>query len=107
MATARNAPADTPSVYGVVSGFLSKPWNTTPAAASVPPTSAAASARGSLATKKICASTLSANGTEVLNTRENVSDVDPMNGAAMTATTIAPKQPATMGTPRRRGDVIA
>ena len=57
-----DAPAETPSVYGVASGLRSRPWNTTPAAASVPPTSAAASARGSRAMKKICASTLSANG---------------------------------------------
>jgi hypothetical protein len=64
-------------------------------------------ARGSRATKKICASTLSANGIVVLNTRENPSDVDPMKGDATTATTMAPKHAATTGTPRRMGDVIA
>ena len=47
-----DAPAETPSVYGVASGLRSSPWNTTPAAASVPPTSAAASARGSRAMKR-------------------------------------------------------
>ena len=53
------APAETPSVNGVASGLRSSAWNTTPAAASALPTSAPASARGSRATKKICASTLS------------------------------------------------
>ena len=84
-----DAPAETPRVYGVASAFRSRPWNTTPAAASVPPTSAAASARGSRARKKICASTLSANGTDPLKTRENWIGVEPMNGAATTAATMA------------------
>ena len=56
------APADTPSVNGVASGLRSSPWKTTPADASIAPTSAPASVRGSRAMKKICASTLSANG---------------------------------------------
>ena len=89
------APAETPSVYGVASGLRSSPWNTTPAAASVPPTSAAASARGRRAIKKICASTLSANGIDRLKTRAKSIDVEPMNGAAKTATTIARKHNAT------------
>ena len=62
----RAAPADTPSVNGVASGLRSSPWNTTPAVASVEPTSAPASVRGRRATKKICASTLSANGTDAV-----------------------------------------
>ena len=56
------APAETPSVNGVASGFRSSAWNTTPAPASVAPTIAAASTRGRRAMKKICASALSANG---------------------------------------------
>ena len=63
------APLETPSVSGVASGLRSSAWKTTPAAASAPPTSAAASTRGSRAMKKICASTLSANGIERSKTR--------------------------------------
>ena len=66
---------------GVASGFRSRPWNTTPAAASVAPTNAPASVRGSRATKKICASTLSANGMEKSNARRRLIDVEPTSGA--------------------------
>ena len=55
-----DAPAETPSVSGEASGFRSSAWNTTPDSASALPTSAAASTRGRRATKKICASMLSA-----------------------------------------------
>ncbi len=65
------APADTPSVNGVASGLRSSACSTTPAAASVAPTSAPASVRGRRATKKICASTLSAKGMRRSNTRAN------------------------------------
>ena len=75
------APAETPSVNGVASGLRSRPWKTTPAAASVAPTSAPASVRGSRATKKICASTLSANGIDESNARRRLMDVDPTSGA--------------------------
>ena len=64
-----DAPAETPSVNGVASGLRSSAWKTTPAAASAAPTSAPASTRGSRATKKICASTLSANGIDRSNAR--------------------------------------
>src|SRR5438552_6702085 len=74
------APADTPSVSGDASGFLRSAWNTTPAEARPPPTSAAASTRGSRATKKIWASTLSANGVEP-TTRPRRIDVLPASGA--------------------------
>ena len=76
------APDETPSVNGVASGLRSSPWKTTPAAASVPPTSAPASVRGSRATKKICASTLSANGTDASKARRRLMDVDPTSGAS-------------------------
>ena len=58
------APVETPSVNGVASGLRSSPWKTTPADANSAPTHAPASVRGSRATKKICASMLSANGIE-------------------------------------------
>ena len=61
---AERAPAETPSVSGEASGLRSSAWNTTPAERQALPTSAAASTRGSRATKKICASTLSAKGIE-------------------------------------------
>ena len=60
-------PADTPSVNGVASGLRSIACSTTPAAASVAPTMAPDSTRGRRATKKICASTLSAQGIERSN----------------------------------------
>ena len=63
------APVETPSVNGVASGLRSSPWKTTPAEAKSAPTQAPASVRGSRATKKICASTLSANGIEKSKTR--------------------------------------
>ena len=63
------APDDTPRVNGVASGLRSSPWKTTPAAASAAPTSAPASVRGSRATNKICASTLSAKGIDRSNAR--------------------------------------
>ena len=68
----RAAPAETPSVNGVASGLRSSACSTTPDAASAAPTSAAASTRGSRATKKICASTFSAHGTEVSKTAPQV-----------------------------------
>jgi hypothetical protein len=46
------APAETPSVNGVASGFRSSAWKTTPAVASAAPTRAPDSTRGSLAMKK-------------------------------------------------------
>ena len=58
------APAETPSVNGVASGLRSSACSTTPDAASAAPTRAAASTRGRRATKKICASTFSAHGTD-------------------------------------------
>ena len=41
----------------------------------------------------------------MLNTRPKLIDVEPMNGAARTATTIATKHTAMTGSPRRSGDV--
>ena len=76
------APAETPSVNGVASGLRSSAWKTTPAAASAAPTSAPASTRGSRATKKICASTLSANGIDRSNTRARLMCVLPTSGAS-------------------------
>ena len=49
-------------------------------AASAEPTMAPASTRGSRATKKICASRLSANGIDVSNTRRKSMDVEPTSG---------------------------
>ena len=71
------APDETPSVNGVASGLRSSAWNTTPAAARVAPTIAAASVRGSRAMKKICASGLSRNGMDVSNTRRSDTCVEP------------------------------
>ena len=76
------APADTPSVNGVASGLRSSACSTTPEAASVAPTRAAASTRGSRATKKIWASTLSAQGIDVSNARVRLMDVLPTVGAS-------------------------
>ena len=64
-----DAPAETPSVSGEASGLRSSAWKTTPERARQLPTSAAASTRGRRATKKICASTLSANGIERIEGR--------------------------------------
>ena len=77
-----DAPAETPSVNGVASGLRSSAWSTTPAAASAAPTSAPASTRGMRATKKICASTLSANGIDRSNTRARLIGVLPTSGAS-------------------------
>ncbi len=54
------APAETPSVSGAASGFRKSACSTAPAVARVAPTRAPAITRGRRATKKICASTLSA-----------------------------------------------
>ena len=96
------APAETPSVSGEASGFLSRAWNTTPATAMPLPTTAAATTRGSRATKKTCASTLSAKGIEWLNARDRLSGVLPTTGAnTHDAAATAPK-PATVQARRRR-----
>ena len=79
-----DAPAETPSVNGVASGLRSIAWKTTPAAASAAPTSAPASTRGSRAMKKICASTLSANGIDRSNARARLMCVLPTSGASTT-----------------------
>ena len=83
------APADTPSVNGVASGLRSSPWKTTPAVARVEPTSAPASVRGSRAMKKICASGLSANGTDQSKARRRLIGVDPISGAVTRASSSA------------------
>src|SRR5687768_3670618 len=83
----RAAPADTPSVNGVASGFRSSACSTTPDAASEEPTSAPASTRGRRATKKICASVLFSKGTDESNTRARLIDVDPTSGASKHTTT--------------------
>ena len=84
------APAETPSVNGVASGLRSRPWKTTPADASVEPTSAPASVRGSRAMKKICASGLSANGTDRSNARRRLIGVEPINGATRIVSSAPP-----------------
>ncbi len=86
------APAETPSVKGVASGLRSSACSTTPDDASAAPTSAAASTRGRRATKKICASTFSAQGTEASNARDRLMAVLPSVGArTIAATAVAPK----------------
>ena len=70
---------------GVASGLRSSAWNTTPAAASALPTNAAASTRGRRATKKICASTLSAKAIDGSKTRVRLMDVLPTTGASRQA----------------------
>src|SRR5262245_58550037 len=77
-----DAPADTPSVNGVASGFRSKAWKTTPAAARAAPTSAPAITRGSRATNRICASALSAKGIERSSARAMSMWVVPTRGAS-------------------------
>ena len=106
------APAETPSVNGVASGLRSSACNTTPDAASDDPTSAPASTRGSRATKKICASVLSANGTDESKTRRRLIDVEPTSGARRhTMTAAAPKSSQVDRDPARdahaRGDSCA
>src|SRR5436190_10117650 len=95
------APVETPSVKGVASGLRSKPWKTTPAAANNPPTHAPASVRGSRATKKICASELSANGTEKSKTRRRWIVVGPTSGAARIVTSASAPKPNTVRANRR------
>src|SRR2546428_10597296 len=101
------APDDTPSVSGDASGLRSRAWNTTPATAKLPPTSAAASTRGSRATKNTCASTLSANGIVRLNTRDSEIGVLPTIGATRPHTTVSAPNAATVTTSRRRTSVGA
>src|SRR5947207_3948137 len=81
------APVDTPSVNGVASGLPSSACITTPAAASVAPTIAPVSTRGIRAMKKICASTLSANGIDRSNARARLMWVLPTSGASRQAAT--------------------
>ena len=99
------APAETPSVNGVASGLRSSPWKTTPALASMAPTSAPASTRGSRATKKICASTLLSNGTAESNTRRRLIDVDPASGPRMTAAAARPPNTSNVSDSRRARDL--
>ena len=87
----RAAPAEIPSVKGVASGLRSSAWKTTPAEASAPPTSAAASTRGNRATKKTCASTLVAHGCDQSNARVRLIDVLPSSGASRHAASAAPR----------------
>ena len=100
------APVDTPSVNGVASGLRNRPWKTTPADAKSAPTHAPASVRGSRATKKICASTLSANGIEKSKTRRRLTDVGPTSGASSSVTAVSAPNPATVRR-KRRCSVIA
>ncbi len=75
---------------GVASGLRSSACRITPDAASALPTSAAASTRGNRATKKICASTFVAHGTDQSNARATLMCVLPMSGATtMAAAAIA------------------
>src|SRR4029453_4749738 len=89
---------------------------TPPADASVEPTSAPASVRGSLAMKKIWASGLSLNGTDQSHARRRLIGVDPINGAqrlgrgppppkVSTAVRIRPRMDLMPAVPRRRADV--
>jgi hypothetical protein len=88
-------------VNGVASGLRSSPWNTTPAEASIDPTRAPASVRGRRATKKICASTFSPNGTAGSNARRRLIRVDPMSGAIRIAATASIPKAASVITSRR------
>ncbi len=85
---------------GVASGLRSIAWKTTPAAASAAPTHAAASTRGIRATKKICASTLSANGIERSNTRAMLIGVLPTSGASRHAAAASVPKPASVSASR-------
>src|SRR5437588_3911155 len=71
------------------------------------PTSAAASTRGSRVRKKICASTLSANGCEPSNTRASEMCVLPASGANRQAIAASDPNPATVAARRRRTSVDA
>ena len=101
------APAETPSVSGEASGLCSSAWKMTPDTASAAPTSAAASTRGTRATKKICASMLSAHGFERLKTSARRIGVLPIVGASSSASAVSrpkPARPEKAGcrSPRRR-----
>src|SRR5215213_2338543 len=96
------APAETPSVSGDASGLRSSAWNTTPARARAAPTRAAARTRGSRATKKICASTLSANGIERSKTRLRLIGVLPTSGASSIAASASAPKAAKLTATRRR-----
>src|SRR5574339_667997 len=96
------APAETPSVSGDASGFRSSAWNTTPARARAAPTRAAARTRGSRATKKIWASTLSANGIERSKTRPSLIGVLPTSGASSIAASARAPKAAMLAPSRRR-----
>src|SRR5688572_12044524 len=100
-----DAPAETPSVNGVASGFRSSAWNTTPADASVAPTIAAAMTRGRRATKKICASTFWSNGIDRSNTRARLIVVLPTSGARTVVATARVPNPASVSSRRVRIDL--
>src|SRR5438874_1506756 len=96
------APDATPSVSGDASGLRSSAWNTTPATASPLPAIAAAMTRGRRATKKTCASTLSAYGIDRSNTRDSRIGVLPTSGAnRIAAAASAPNSPTATAMRRR------
>src|SRR3954468_2055336 len=96
------APAETPSVSGDASGLRSSAWKTTPARARLLPTSAAARTRGSRATKKICASRLSAYGRDRSNTALRWIGVPPTSGASSTAPAASAPNARSVQPTRRR-----
>src|SRR5262247_2727743 len=96
------APADTPSVSGEASGLRNSAWKTAPASAMLLPTSAAATTRGSRATKNTCASTLSANGIERSNARPSEIDVLPTSGASRQHAAASTPKPAMVTASRGR-----
>ena len=91
------APAETPSVNGVASGLRKQPLeHDAGAPRAATPTSAPASVRGSRATKKICASTLSANGMAGSNARRRLMCVEPTSGAITIATSASSPKPVSV-----------
>src|SRR5262249_21956641 len=92
---------------GDASGLRRNAWNTTPATAKAPPTSAAARTRGRRATKNTCASTLSPNGIDRSKTRASEIGVAPTSGAATHTATVSALKAAIVTTIRRRKSVGA
>ena len=77
-----DAPAETPSVSGEASGLRSSAWKTTPDERERAADERRGETRGSRATKKICASMLSANGIERSKTAPRRIGVLPTSGAS-------------------------
>ncbi len=78
----RPAPAATPSRYGSASGLWKTPWYVAPAIASIPPTSAASTTRGTRSSQRI-ASSVAPSGEESIRPSFASSRADDIAGVEL------------------------